>query len=35
LLERITEEITLDAAVARAHDLMAGRVRGRIVVRTT
>jgi len=33
LLERITSEITLDAAVARAHDLMAGRVRGRIVVR--
>ena len=33
LLERITEEITLDAAVARAHDLMAGQVRGRLVVR--
>ena len=33
LLERITQEIALDAAVARAHDLMAGRVRGRIVVR--
>ncbi len=33
LLERITEEVTLDTAVARAHDLMAGRVRGRIVVR--
>ena len=33
LLERITEEISLDAAVASAHELMAGRVRGRIVVR--
>ena len=33
VLERITEEVTLDAAVARAHELMAGRVRGRIVVR--
>ena len=33
LLERITEEIPLDAAVARAHDLMAGQVRGRLVVR--
>jgi len=32
-LERITQEITLDAAVARAHDLMAGQVRGRVVVR--
>jgi acrylyl-CoA reductase (NADPH) len=34
LLERITEEIRLDAAVARAQDLMAGQVRGRLVVRT-
>ena len=33
LLERITEEIELDAALPRAHDLMAGRVRGRVVVR--
>ena len=33
VLERITQEIALDAAAARAHDLMAGRVRGRIVVR--
>jgi acrylyl-CoA reductase (NADPH) len=33
LLERMTEEIPLDAALDRAHDLMAGRVRGRIVVR--
>ena len=32
-LERITEEVTLDDAIARAHDLMAGRVRGRLVVR--
>jgi len=35
LLERITEEITLDEALARAQDLMAGRVRGRIVVRVS
>ena len=33
LLERITEVITLDDAVARAHDLIGGRVRGRLVVR--
>ena len=33
LLERITEEIALPEAIARAHDLMAGRVRGRLVVR--
>jgi len=33
LLERITAEIALDDAVAHAHDLMAGRVRGRLVVR--
>ncbi|HET9820431.1 MAG TPA: MDR family oxidoreductase [Burkholderiaceae bacterium] len=33
LLERMTEEIALEAAVARAADLMAGRVRGRLVVR--
>ena len=35
LLERITEEITLDQAIARARDLMDGRVRGRLVVRVT
>ena len=33
LLERITEEIALDTVIARAHELMAGRVRGRLVVR--
>jgi acrylyl-CoA reductase (NADPH) len=33
LLERITEEIPLDAVLERAQALMAGRVRGRIVVR--
>jgi acrylyl-CoA reductase (NADPH) len=33
LLDRITEEITLDEAIARAHDLMGGKVRGRLVVR--
>ncbi len=33
LLERITEEIVLDQAISRAQDLMAGRVRGRLVVR--
>ena len=33
LLERITEEIALDQAIARAQDLMAGKVRGRLVVR--
>ena len=33
LLERMTEEIALTDAIARAHDLMAGRVRGRLVVR--
>ena len=32
-LERMTEEIGLDDAVARAHDLIGGRVRGRLVVR--
>jgi acrylyl-CoA reductase (NADPH) len=34
-LESITEEIPLSSAIARAADLMAGSVRGRIVVRTT
>ena len=33
LLERMTEEIPLEAAAARAADLLAGRVRGRLVVR--
>ena len=33
LLERMTEEIALIDAIARAQDLMAGRVRGRLVVR--
>ena len=33
LLERITQECSLDDAIARAHDLMNGQVRGRIVVR--
>jgi acrylyl-CoA reductase (NADPH) len=32
-LERIAEEIPLDQAIARAEDLMQGKVRGRIVVR--
>ena len=32
-LERIAEEIPLDQAIARAADLMAGKVRGRLVVR--
>jgi acrylyl-CoA reductase (NADPH) len=35
LLEAMTEEIPLPQAMARAADLMAGTVRGRIVVRTT
>ncbi len=33
LLEQMVEEITLDQVIAKAHDLMAGVVRGRIVVR--
>ena len=33
LLETITEEITLEQAPARAADLMAGQVRGRLVVK--
>jgi acrylyl-CoA reductase (NADPH) len=32
-LESIAEEVPLEAAVERAHDLMLGKVRGRIVVR--
>jgi acrylyl-CoA reductase (NADPH) len=35
LLETMTEEITLSEAIARAADLMDGKVHGRIVVRTT
>ncbi len=34
LLDLISDEITLDEAIAKAADLLAGRVRGRIVVRT-
>ena len=34
LLDRMTEEIALAVALERARDLMAGRVRGRVVVRT-
>jgi acrylyl-CoA reductase (NADPH) len=34
LLESMTEEITLSQAIARAADLMDGKIRGRIVVRT-
>jgi acrylyl-CoA reductase (NADPH) len=34
-LESMTEEIPLGEAIARAADLMAGKVRGRLVVRTT
>ncbi len=33
MLDRISAEISIDDATARAHDLMAGRVRGRLVVR--
>lgn len=33
LLERMTEEVTLPAALEKAHQLMAGQVRGRIVVK--
>jgi acrylyl-CoA reductase (NADPH) len=34
LLESMVEEIPLEAAIAKAHDLMAGKVRGRVVVKT-
>jgi acrylyl-CoA reductase (NADPH) len=34
LLETITREITLPEAIDSAHALMAGKIRGRIVVRT-
>jgi putative YhdH/YhfP family quinone oxidoreductase len=33
LLERMIEEIPLEGAIAKAQDLMAGKVRGRVVVR--
>jgi len=33
LLERMIEEVALEGAIAKAQDLMAGRVRGRVVVR--
>jgi acrylyl-CoA reductase (NADPH) len=32
-LAAITDEVPLDAAIAKAHELMEGRVRGRVVVR--
>jgi acrylyl-CoA reductase (NADPH) len=32
-LESMIDEIALDQAIAKAHDLMAGKVRGRVVVR--
>ena len=32
-LEAMIDEVPLDAAIGKAHDLMAGKVRGRIVVR--
>ena len=31
-LEALTQEVALDGAIAKAHELMAGKVRGRIVV---
>jgi acrylyl-CoA reductase (NADPH) len=33
LIEHMVQEITLDEAIDKAHELMAGKVRGRIVVR--
>jgi acrylyl-CoA reductase (NADPH) len=33
LLEAMVQEVPLEGAVARAHELMAGRVRGRTVVK--
>jgi acrylyl-CoA reductase (NADPH) len=33
LLESMIEEIPLEAAIAKAHDLMAGKLRGRVVVK--
>lgn len=34
LLESMIEEVPLEAAIAKAHDLMNGKVRGRVVVKT-
>ena len=34
LLETMVEEIALEAAIAKAHDLMNGKVRGRVLVNT-
>ena len=33
LLESITTEVPLDAAIAKAHELMSGQLRGRVVVK--
>ena len=33
LLEAMVQEVPLEGAVARAHELMAGRVRGRTVIK--
>jgi acrylyl-CoA reductase (NADPH) len=33
LLESMIDEVGLDQAVAKAHQLMAGQVRGRVVVK--
>jgi acrylyl-CoA reductase (NADPH) len=35
LLESMVEEVALTDAVAKAHQLMAGEVRGRVVVKTS
>lgn len=35
LLESMIEEIPLEAAIGKAHELMAGKVRGRVVVKTS
>lgn len=34
LLESMIEEVSLEGAIAKAHELMAGKVRGRVVVKT-
>jgi acrylyl-CoA reductase (NADPH) len=34
LLERMTDDVPLSGAIAKAHQLMAGQLRGRVVVRT-
>lgn len=34
LLESMIDEVSLDGAIAKAHDLMDGKVRGRVVVKT-